>query len=228
MIVTLVLIALLQDGPIRTAPEPSLQESAVPRTDPGPACTFGGRPVSSPGCPPPRGRIAFEATAPQVPAGTADEDDNPWAVLNRADRGQATTGEGGYSRGAAAVPESGVPGWALLDPARWETSQCGTAGDDACRRQARNRLAMARAGLATEAPSAGSATAPDNCRMVMRRSETGFGGSLSRVCGDGAEVEATLDRLEGALRPAVEPCDRPASLETQEAWIARCRSLPPR
>ncbi|MEY4556458.1 MAG: hypothetical protein RL093_1577 [Pseudomonadota bacterium] len=228
MIVTLVLIALLQDGPIRTAPEPSPQESATSPADPGPACTFGGRTVSSPGCPPPRGRIAFDAAPPQAPAGTADEDDNPRAGLNRSALGQAAVGEGGYSRGAAAVPESGVPGWALLDPARWETSQCGTAGDDACRRQARNRLAMARAGLATEAPSAGSAAAPDNCRMVMRRSETGFGGSLSRVCGDVAEVEASLDRLEGALRPAVEPCDRPASLESQDAWIARCRALPQR
>ncbi|MDQ3125144.1 MAG: hypothetical protein M3Q74_06005, partial [Pseudomonadota bacterium] len=97
------------------------------------------------------------------------------------------------------------------------------------RRQARNRLAMARAGLATEPSGAGgSAAAPDNCRMVMRRSQDGFGGSLSRVCGDGAEAEAALDRLQESLRPAVEPCDQPATLESQDAWIARCRALPPR
>ena len=45
MILALLLIALLQDGPVRTAPEPPPQESATPHADPGPACTFGGRPV---------------------------------------------------------------------------------------------------------------------------------------------------------------------------------------
>lgn len=239
MIVALLLIALLQDGPIRTAPEPSPQEGATPRADPGPACTFGGRPVSSPGCPPPQSRIAFDAAPSQTPPEPADEDDNPWAELNLAGLGQAAAGEGGYSRGArpgAGRPgfrtveqaDGAVPAWAFDDPAGWEASQCGADGADACRRQARNRLAMARAGVVAETPAAGGDAAPDNCRMVTRRSETVFGGSLSRVCGDGAEVEAALDRLEGALRPAVEPCDRPGSLETQDAWIARCRALPVR
>lgn len=165
MIVALLLAVLLQDSPIRTAPEPPPQEGAAPRF----------------------GRLGFR---------TAERADGV------------------------------VPAWALDDPAGWEASQCGAAGDDACRRQARNRLAMARAGLAAETPAAGeSPAAPENCRMVMRRSETGFGGSLSRICGDGAEIGTTLDRL-GSARPAVEPCDRPASLETQAAWIARCRALP--
>lgn len=224
MIVTLLLIALQQDGPVRTAPpaEPAPQEGAEP-ADPGPVCTFGGRPVRSPGCPAPQSRIASEPVPP--PAG-AEEDSNPWAALP-----PATPGEGGYSRSAAAAPatESGVPAWALGDPARWELSQCGASGDDACRRQARNRLAMARAGVAAEAPAAGGASGDgQNCRMVMRRSESGFGGSLSRVCGDEAAVEDLLGRLDVPARPAAEPCDRPATLESQDAWIARCRALPPR
>lgn len=129
----------------------------------------------------------------------------------------------------AADPDAEVPAWALSDPARWELSQCGAAGDDACRRRARNRLAMARAGVAAEVPASGGASGDgQNCRMVMRRSENGFGGSLSRICGDQSETEATLNRLEDSLRPAVEPCDRPATMESQDAWIARCRALPPR
>lgn len=267
MIVALILIALLQDGPVRTAPTP--QESA----DPGPICTFGGRPVHSPQCPTPEGRTAFvtatepppvadagvtriedcRASATRRPSETElacvfrvrrevaarqaeavnEEDANPWDAVNRSPSAQANVGEGRYSRysGAAATPESGVPGWALTDPARWEASQCGADGDDACRRQARNRLAMARAGVAAEPDAAtggGQAAAPQNCRMVMQRSASGFGGSLSRVCGDAAEAEAALVRLEESLRPVVQPCDQPATLESQDAWIARCRALPPR
>lgn len=211
MIIALLLITLIQDGPIQTAPlaDATSQEGAATPADPGPRCTFGGRPVHSPGCPTPEGRIDFA-----IPPPSADNT-NPWDALEGSGLGRSTPGEGGYSRGAAAAPENGVPGWALLDPARWETSQCGTDGDDACRRQARNRLAMARAGLATEVPTAsGGPVAPQNCRMVMRRSETGVGGSLSRICGDGAEAEAALNRLENTMRPTVEPCDRPASLES--------------
>ncbi|MDP1778134.1 MAG: hypothetical protein Q8K90_05940, partial [Brevundimonas sp.] len=143
----------------------------------------------------------------------------------RLDRARRAGGPG-RSLGIRVAPDgSDIPTWALDDPAAWEVSQCGAAGDDACRRQVRNQLAMARAGLATETPAAGGGAA-ENCRMVMRRSQDGFGGSLSRVCGDEAEAEAALNRLDGALRPTVEPCDRPASLETQEAWMARCRALP--
>lgn len=195
MIVALLLFALVQDGPVRTAPTavPAPQEGPAVPADPAAHCTFGGRPVSGPGCPP--------------------------VVRRRLVTGAPASGTDGS-----------VPAWALDDPAGWEASQCGTPGDDACRRQARNRLAMARAGVAAEAPaeaSGGGATA-QNCRMVMRRSENGFGGSLSRICGDEADTEATLNRLEDSMRPAVEPCDRPATMETQEAWIARCRALPPR
>lgn len=272
MIIALLLIALLQDGLIRTAPvaDATPQEGAAAQADPGPRCTFGGRPAHSPGCPTPEGRIAFvvdteqpqtpgdgvtrledcrasatrrpsetqiacvfrvrhEAAARQAEAANA-EDASPREAVNRSPSGQASIGEGGYSRNAAAAsPESGVPAWALTDPARWETSQCGAAGDDACRRQARNRLAMARAGVVAEAPAPGDASGDgQNCRMVMRRSETGFGGSLLRVCGDAAEAGASLNRLHAPLEPAAEPCDRPASLEPQDAWIARCRALPPR
>ena len=210
MIVALLFIALLQDGPVRTAPtaEPASQTGAATE-----------------------GRAAVVAAREAEAAN--EEAANPRDAVNRSPSGQSNVGEGRYGRlpGAAATPESGVPAWALTDPARWESSQCGAEGDDACRRQARNRLAMARAGIAAEPPAptgGGAAAAPQNCRMVMRRSESGFGGSLSRVCGDAAATEATLDRFEDSLRPAVEPCDRPANLESQDAWIARCRALPPR
>lgn len=232
-----------QDGPVRTAPESPPQESATPRADPGPACTFGGRPVSSPGCPPTSGRLTYDVDLarrdPNIPAAPSDEAcadpaNRPsgragFDCALRAGRAQQV-GERGGSLGFRDAPDgSDIPAWALDDPATWEVTQCGAAGDDACRRQARNRLAMARAGLAT-GPAApdGRAAAPGNCRMVMRRAETGFGGSLSRVCGDGAEAEAALDRLQESLRPTVAPCDRPATLESQDAWIARCRALPPR
>ncbi len=232
MILALLLIAQLQDGPIRTAPvaEAASQAGAATPADPDPRCTLGGRPVHSPGCPTPEGRIAF--VTPTEPPPGDDDEASPWAAVNRSASGQATIGEGGYSRSAAAeaAAENGVPAWALADPARWEARQCGADDDEACRRRARNQLAMARAGLAAEppAPTGGPAAAPQNCRTVMRRSESGFGGSLSRVCGDGAEAEAALDRLGESLRPPVEACDQPGALESQDAWIARCRALPPR
>ena len=90
---------------------------------------------------------------------------------------------------------------------------------------------MARAGVVAETPAAsGPTTAPSNCRMVMQRSETGFGGSLSRVCGDGAAAEAALNRLTSSMRSAdaAQPCDRPGSEESQAAWIARCEPVRPR
>lgn len=124
-----------------------------------------------------------------------------------------------------------VPGWALTDPARWERSRCGVNGDEACRRAARNRLAMARASAADQ-PSAAT-PARENCRTVMQRSESGFGGSFTRVCGDGASTEraleanrAMMDDLRARTEPRDEPCDRPMSHETQDQWIGRCRAAP--
>jgi len=130
-----------------------------------------------------------------------------------------------------------VPGWALTDPARWERSQCGDAGDDACRRGARNRLAMARASASDvlTTPSAGGVApgpAPQRCRMVMQASETGFGGSFTRVCGDGASAERALEAHRAMMddltdrQSAPEPCDRPAENESHDLWIARCRAMP--
>lgn len=197
MIFALLLVVLMQDGPVQTNPSASTVDlsayaevvrarEAQAATVPAPVCTFGRRPISRPGCPTPPGPVAAD-------------------------------------------PDAEVPAWALPDPARWELSQCGAAGDDACRRRARNRLAMARAGVAAEVPAGGGSSGDGpNCRMVMRRSETGFGGSLSRVCGDAGEAEAALDRLNAPLQPVPEPCDRPATMESQDAWIARCRALPPR
>lgn len=189
----------------------------------GSACGFGGRPVRAEGCPTPPGRTASDR--PVSPA-QAEEPADPWDALARAGLPSATPGEAGYSRSAVAARADGVPDWALSDPPRWEASQCGAAGDDACRRQARNRLAMARAGGVAEAPAEGGGG--QGCRMVMQRSESGFGGSLSRVCGDEAAADDLVRRLDIPARPAPEPCDRPASLETQETWIARCRALPAR
>ena len=155
-----------------------------------------------------------------------DEDEFDCALrARRAPQGGEQVGRLGFRTGRA---DGEVPAWALSDPARWELSQCGAAGDDACRRQARNRLAMARAGVAAEPPATGSGASGDgqNCRMVMRRSESGFGGSLSRVCGDEGAVQDLLGRLDVPAQPRPEPCDRPGSLETQAAWIARCQALP--
>ena len=301
MIIALLLIALLQDGPIRTAPtaDPAPQEGSAPAADPGPACTFGGRPVRAAGCPTPPGRLAFDvpippvAAQPEGPVLTRIEDcsdpakrrpseeeftcaarfrTEEWMRSVQPDRDQidwessapaadtvermaeycAVVANRGpnehefdcvmrleYARrpagrvgspGFRVSPDgSDIPAWAFADPAGWEASQCGAEGDDACRRQARNRLAMARAGMAAEAPASGGASGDgQNCRMVMRRSESGFGGSLSRVCGDESGSGAALDALRSTTRPVAEPCDRPATLETQEAWIARCRALPPR
>jgi hypothetical protein len=142
------------------------------------------------------------------------------------------------TRPAPVAPDDGaaVPGWALTDPARWERSQCGDDGDEACRRGARNRLAMARASATDllETPSAGGvapAPTPQRCRMVTQRSETGFGGSFTRVCGDGASAERALEAHRAMMedlggRPAPEPCDRPAENESHDLWIARCRAMP--
>ncbi|MDP2763812.1 MAG: hypothetical protein Q8O54_03130 [Brevundimonas sp.] len=222
MIVALLLIALLQDGPVQTAPP----------TAEAPAPALSGQDAGESG----QTAGAAEPSVREICDSPANRrvTESAFACAVRLERERR--GPMRYDRFRSAAgrgDRTGVPGWALADPARWETSQCGADGDDACRRQARNRLAMARAGVAAEPPPAAGGVrvaAPQNCRMVMRRSESGFGGSLSRICGDDAEAgaEAALDRLQESLRPAAEPCDRPANLETQAAWIARCQGLPDR
>jgi hypothetical protein len=140
------------------------------------------------------------------------------------------------TRPAPVAVDSGaeVPGWALTDPARWERLRCGANGDEACRRAARNRLAVARASMAERAEPASPSRPHENCRMVTQWSESGFGGSFTRVCGDGASVErareanqAMLDDLRERTEPRDEPCDRPMSHETQDQRIGRCRATPP-
>jgi len=136
----------------------------------------------------------------------------------------------------AADDDGAVPAWALNDQARWERSRCGENGDEACRRAARNRLAIARAEAndLLDNPTRGGvapAPAPPRCRMVTQRSEAGFGGSFTRVCGDGASAERALEAhrtmMEDLRRPATtESCDRPAENESQDLWIARCRAAP--
>lgn len=207
MIAALLLLALMQDGPVRTATEPAAQESADPR-----------------------GSVEQSVAACEIETNRLPGEDEFDCGI-RLESARRPTGRTGSPGLRVAPDDPGVPAWALSDPLRWETSQCGAGGDDACRRQARNRLAMARAGMAAEPPADRSPPAADrNCRLVMRRSETGFGGSFSRVCGEDAQggAEAALDRLRDGLTPTVEPCDRPAALESHDAWIARCRALPER
>lgn len=218
MIVALLLMALLQDGPVQTAP-PTVQASPAPAVSEEPVgeagqAVGGGSSVRDVCDSPANRRVGESAFDCAV-------------RLERERRRPIRYGRLGLAAGRE--PGADVPAWAFTDPARWETSQCGASGDDACRRQARNRLALARAGLVAETPAAtGTPAATENCRMVMQRSEGGFGGTLSRICGTGPEAEAALGRLNVLSRPAAEPCDRPGNLETQAAWIARCRDLPPR
>lgn len=259
MLTALILMLMPQDGSIRTAPEPAEVPVPVSTPAPQDGrVVWNQRPLepartrvsSIEDCKNawlrPEGQseaacaadFQREADASNALAATGADANPPAAAERPGAEAGATPGEGRYRRlrdavaatgRAVAPPESGVPAWALTDPARWETSQCGAAGNDTCRRQARNRLAMARAGVAAEPPAAGGAPAPtETCRMVMQRSETGFGGSLSRICSTGPEAEALLPPLDALPGPVVEPCDRPASLETQDAWIARCRALPQR
>ena len=281
MIVALLLMAMMQDGPVQTAPPASTvdvsayaetvrarqaQAAAQPRAEPeGPLLTrvedCSNPAKRRPGegefeCAsrfrtdawirsvrPDEGRIDWEFSADQTPpayplvrtredcavAANRGPNEDEFDCALRVESSARPTGRYGRLGFRTGRADGEVPTWALDDPAGWERSECGAEGDDACRRQARNRLAMARAGVAAEPTAPGGASGDgQNCRMVMRRSESGFGGSLSRVCGDEAAVQDLLGRLDVPAQPQPEPCDRPGSLETQDAWIARCRALPPR
>ena len=268
MIVALLLMALMQDGPVQTAPPASTvdfsvyaetvrarQAQATAQAAPGVAtrvedCNDPARRLSGEEAFTCASRVRTEAWVRSVRGNENEIEWEPDAAdlqisercrvaanrepneaefdcalrLSYALQGDERVGRLGFR---TRRPNGEVPAWALDDPAGWERSECGTAGDDACRRQARNRLAMARAGVAADTPASGGASDDgQNCRMVMRRSESGFGGSLSRVCGDEGAVQDLLGRLEVPAQPRPEPCDRPGSLETQAAWIARCQALP--
>ena len=270
MIVVLLLTALIQDGPVETAPRPltvdvpadaevvrAREAQAATQAAPGVAtriedCSDPAR--RRPGeeeftcvsrlrteawmrsvqsnqneiVPEPSAHAQRIAEHCAVPANRGPNEEAFDCAL-RLDSGTRPAGRYGRLGFRTGRADGEVPAWALDDPAGWERSQCGADGDDACRRQARNRLATARAGVAAEPPAAGGASDDgQNCRMVMRRSESGFGGSLSRVCGDEAAVQDLLGRLDVPSQARPEPCDRPGSLETQAAWIARCQSLPAR
>lgn len=139
---------------------------------------------------------------------------------------------------AAATPETPIPERAFSSPQWWEQNQCGAEPSDACLRTARNRLAMARVERmeieAAQPPAPGTRpAAQQNCRMVTRRAESGFGGSFTRVCGDDASAEraldahqAMMDDLRERTTPQEQTCDRPLSTETQEQWIGRCSIAP--
>lgn len=221
MIVALLLIALLQDGPVRTAP-PTVEASTAPASS--------GQDAGESG----QAAAAAEPSVREICDSPANRRVTESAFTCAVRLERERRGPMRYDRFRSAAGRgdpTDVPGWELSDPARWETSQCGADGDDACRRQARNRLAMARAGVASDAAApADAAAAPrpeHTCRMEMRPSPDGFGGSLTRVCGDLPAGSARNDLFPP--RPAtVEPCDRPANLETQAAWIARCQALPDR
>lgn len=220
MIPLVLLLALLQDGPVPTAPPAPRSQVTSLLSDY--AATVEAR------------QREIEALDPVETCRSVTnrrENETEFDCAVRLSYVQDSSRRDGRSRDDAGGEADAVPAWAFNDPARWETSQCGAGGDDACRRQARNRLAMARAGGVADPPATGgpASGADQNCRMVMQRSETGFGGTLSRVCGDAAAADELLRRRDPLpLQLAPEPCYRPASYETQATWIARCQALPPR
>lgn len=132
-----------------------------------------------------------------------------------------------------------VPGWAMADPARWETDQCGEAETDAsivCRRGARNRLALARAGMAVPVEGRDStmpAPPPREplCRQVVEPARDGRPASASLVCGNGdqeALAEMMREQADRVNTPAVTAsCQRPMEGEDTPRWMARCQTPRP-
>jgi len=108
----------------------------------------------------------------------------------------------------AGTDRDAVPEWAFADPASWESDQCGDGTSEpsnVCRRNARNRLAIARSEQATAAERDGSTSAqrPSRCRQVNEPSQNGGPASASLVCGNG-DTDALLDMMrERAERVAV-------------------------
>lgn len=146
----------------------------------------------------------------------------------------------------AGEPQIEIPDSALRDPYGFVLSHCSplvrhpSESLEACEYRVGSALRARLPGfqprpLSTTVASASDDPAPQTgsafggrctTRRDSQRTEDGASSSGTIVCGDRSGDAAKL--LEGLLRAPVEPCDRPASLETQEAWIARCRTLPPR
>ena len=142
MISLVLLLALLQDGPVPTAPPAPRSQVTSLLSDY--AATVEAR------------QREIEALDPVETCGSVAnrrENETEFDCAVRLSYVQNSSRRDGRSRDAAGG--EAVPVWAFSDPARWETSQCGAGGDDACRRQARNRLAMARAGGVADPPATG-------------------------------------------------------------------------
>ena len=251
MIATLLLTLALQDadGPIRTAPQPVIV--AVETTAPVPTTTSPPTQVpfdwSARGGDTPRPAVLDydrEGRLIAPPSNPVDDDDyvNPWLGVPRSS--DYDPSEGNYSRSvepvAGTVSRTRIPTWALSDNARWERQQCGddtTEAASACRRAARNQLAMARAGLASEPqPSrehrdVARTWTPDDaagpCRRTSQTSADGTTTSSSLVCGSG-DVEPLLESMNSLSDRTgpqnAETCSRPRDGEDTTAWVARCGS----
>ena len=169
------------------------------------------------------------ATAP--PASPLDFEAYAREVQERNAAAQAEPGAGriGFPVRSGPVPDDQpVPGWAFSDPARWERTQCGETPEDACLRTARNRLALARAEQAENAPLA-SGPAPGRCRNVWTPSAEGVGGSFSRICGDEAASAQLLEdmrrRDEQTRQDAERDCvRRPETTDQGVRWTLVCGS----
>ncbi len=140
-----------------------------------------------------------------------------------------------YQAGADPADRDRVPAWAFGDPERYELDQCGPGTSEPtalCRRNARNRLASARAETAIPDDTRPEAAAPQSrgpaCRTVT--APTGNGATASVICGNGdadALVESMLDRAERLTAPVVADCQRPLEGEDTARWMARCQTPRP-
>jgi len=106
-----------------------------------------------------------------------------------------------YGSSTAAADRNAVPQWAFDDPAKWETDQCGDGTSEPsaqCRRNARNRLASARAEAAIDPAPIRDAATPQArssaCRTVNEPARNGMAAASSIVCGNG-DQEALLETM---------------------------------
>lgn len=140
-----------------------------------------------------------------------------------------------YQAGVDPADRDRVPSWAFSDPERYELDQCGPGTSEPsalCRRNARNRLASARAEMAIPDETRRDAAAPQTrgpaCRTVNTAVENGA--TTSVTCGNGdtnALVESMLDRAERLNPPVIADCQRPLEGEDTTRWMARCQTPRP-
>ena len=122
-------------------------------------------------------------------------------VASRAPYPAAEYTAGFYTANGASADSDAVPQWAFGDPDRYELDQCGPGTSEPsaqCRRNARNRLASARAEAAVSSePTRDAAQAEargSGCRTVNEPARDGMPASSSLVCGNG-DTEALLSNM---------------------------------